>query len=212
MAGTAGIKLADVFFNLADSLLSREFDPMPTRFLARDRKDSGVVTATLRALPDTWHKLQRQVSLYEFLCACRAFTGKLPVEYLVGVLGYNKAKGLKLARLYNSVGNANSVAVPPELEAAIKAHLISDHQAEAVVFHNHPPTKLHAILNHGPLASRAYRQVWLNWQKNLPLLVKRVLGGGRVHFYLGENGSVREFDAPSLRDVWGYLSKLGSTP
>lgn len=208
----AGIKLADVFFNLADSVLSCELDPEPVRFLARDRKDSGVVTATLRALPDTWHKLQRQVSLYQFLYACRAYTGKLPVEYLVAALGYNKGKGLKLARLYYSVGNANSVAVPPDLEAAIEAHLISDHQAEAVVFHNHPPTLAHAIVNHGPLASRADRQVWLNWQKNLPLLVKRVLGGGRVHFYLGENGRVREFDAPSLRDVAELASRIAGTP
>lgn len=208
----AGIKLADLFFNLADSALSRELDPAPLRFLARDRKDSGVVTATLRALPDTWHKLQRQVSLYKFLYACRAYTGKLPVEYLVAALGYNKGQGLKLARLYYSVGNADSVAVPPELEAAIDAHLLSDHRAEAVVFHNHPPTLAQAIVNHGPLASRADRQVWLSWQQKLPLLVKRVFGGGRVHFYLGENGRVREFDAPSLRDVWEFLTNPGATP
>lgn len=207
----AGIQLAGLLFKLADNFLPRELDPEPNRFLARDRKDSGVVTATMRALPDTWRKLQRQVSLYKFLYASRAYTGRLPVEYLGAALGCNKGKGLKPARLYYSVGNANSVAVPPELESDIEAHLMSDHRAEAVVFHNHPPTLVHAIVNHRPLASGADRQVWLNGKKNLPLLVKRVLGGGRVYFYLGENGTVREFDAPSLRDVWGYLSKMGST-
>lgn len=208
----AGIQLADALFSLADNVLSRELDPAPIHFMVRDRKDSGLITAPLRALPDTWHKLKRQVDLYKFLYACRACTGKLPVEYLVAALGHNKGKGLRLTRPYYTVGDANRVAVPKALQADVEAHLLSDHRAEAVLFHNHPPTIAHAITNHGPLASRADRQVWASWFKHLPLLVKRVLGGGRVHFYLGENGAVREFDAPSMRDVWEYLSKLGSTP
>lgn len=208
----AGSKLADAFLEIADAVLSRELDPKPIEFRAADRKDTGLVTTVLRATPGTWHRLKRQVSLGRFLYGCRSYTRKLPVEYLVVGLGQRKGNGLRLSRLYYAVGNENSVPVPQHLTDAIHAHVLRDHHAEAVVFHNHPPTLTHAILNHGPLASRADRRVWLNSIKDLRLLVKRVLGGGRTHFYLGENGTVREFDAPSLLDLIEFLPKIGNAP
>lgn len=207
----AGSVLAGVVLELADAVLSRELDPEPIKFRAVDRKDSGIVTDALRATPEAWHKPKKQVSLGKFLYGCRAYTRKLPVEYLVVGLGHRKGSGLRLARIYYAVGNEDSVAVPQSLTEAIHAHVLSDHHAEAIVFHNHPTTLTHAILNHGPIASRADRQVWLNSLKDLRLLAKRVLGGGRTRFYLGENGTVREFDAPSLLDLIEAVSRIGNT-
>lgn len=202
--------LANVVVGLADSLLSRELDPEPIRFRAADRKDSGIVTAALRNLPDNWHKVKRQVTLGKFLYGCRAFERQLPVEYLVVGLGHRKRNGFLISRLIYVVGNEGSVPVPHSLTDAIHAHVLSSHDAEAAVFHNHPPTLTHAVLNHGPIASRADRRVWLNSFKDLRLLAKRVLGGGRVRFYLGENATVREFDAPSILDVVELLPRIGN--
>jgi len=206
----AGSRLAEVVVEFADAVLSRELDPKPIQFRAADRKDSGIVTAKLRATPCTWHKLQRVVSLARFLYGCRSYTRKLPVEYLVVGMGDRKGNAIRLSHLYYAVGNEGSVAVPRQLTEMIHAHVLSHHHAEAVVFHNHPPTLTHAVLNHGPIASRADRRVWLNSFKDLRLLSKRVLGGGRTRFYLGENGTVREFDAPSILDVVQALPKIGS--
>ncbi|MCC6573858.1 MAG: hypothetical protein IT462_08705 [Planctomycetes bacterium] len=131
-------------------------------------------------------------------------TARIIAEYLVVGFGH-KRRGTKISHVHFHVGAERTVDVSPSLEVAIHRHLQSSHEAEVVIFHNHPMTLEQALFNHGPLASQADRNVWLSYLKNLPLLLKRILGGGHVHFYLGENGKVREFDSPNFLQIVHWL-------
>ncbi len=189
--------IRDFALDVVEGLVSREFDPPVRRFSAADRKHSGIVGTAIKGLPDTLQQLKRQVSLGQFLYGCNQATKNLPIEYLIVGFGH-RTRGLQMKALKYFVGTESSVSIPQSVEQEIQQQVLSDHKAEVVIYHNHPRGVTHALFNHGPLASPADRTVWQSYFLKPLLLLKRVLGGGRLHFYLGENGRVREFDGPNM--------------
>jgi len=77
-------------------------------------------------------------------------------------------------------------------------HAAADSRSEAVIFHNHPPNVLNHLFDNIPLASNTDRKTLENMALNLVQICRRLSGAGRVLFYLGENGFVREFRWPQL--------------
>jgi hypothetical protein len=69
---------------------------------------------------------------------------------------------------------------------------------ELLVFHNHPYPPDSLLVNHQPLPSTADRQQLAALGLNPHQLLRSVLGEGRVLFYLGENGQVKQFRLPSV--------------
>jgi len=71
---------------------------------------------------------------------------------------------------------------------------------EAVIFHNHPRNDLNHLFDNLPLASNTDRKTLENMALNLVQICRRLSGAGRVLFYLGENGFVREFRLAAAGD------------
>jgi CRISPR/Cas system-associated endonuclease Cas1 len=70
--------------------------------------------------------------------------------------------------------------------------------SELLVFHNHPYNPLNFLFDNVPLASRTDR-IFLETRALIaPQLVRLILDQGRILFYLGENGFVKQFRLPSL--------------
>jgi hypothetical protein len=69
---------------------------------------------------------------------------------------------------------------------------------ELIVFHNHPYNPLNFLLDNPPLASRQDRLFLEARALNPQQLARHMLGQGRILFYLGENGYVKEFRLPSI--------------
>jgi hypothetical protein len=80
-------------------------------------------------------------------------------------------------------------------------HYGQDQQNELLVFHNHPYNPLNFLFDNLPLASRADRLFLEARALNPPELTRRILRQGRIMFYLGENGYVKEFRLPSVMAV-----------
>lgn len=190
-----------------EGLISREFDPPVRRFSVADRKQSGIVASAIKGLPDTLQRLKRQVSLGQFLYGCNQATKNLPIEYLIVGFGH-RSRGLQIKAVKYFVGTESTVSVPQSVEQEIHQHVLSDHTAEVVIYHNHPRGLTHALFNHGPVASPADRNVWKGYNLNPLLLAKRALDGGRVHFYLGENKKVREFDGPNILQLIQWFQRV----
>jgi hypothetical protein len=190
-----------------EGLISREFDPPVRCFSVADRKQSGIVASAIKGLPDTLQRLKRQVSLGQFLYGCNQATKNLPIEYLIVGFGH-RSRGLQIKAVKYFVGTESTVSVPLSVEQEIHQHILSDHTAEVVIYHNHPRGLTHALFNHGPVASPADRNVWKGYNLNPLLLVKRALDGGRVHFYLGENKKVREFDGPNILQLIQWIQQV----
>jgi len=69
---------------------------------------------------------------------------------------------------------------------------------ELLIFHNHPYSPLSFLRNHLPLASRQDRRFVEARALHPQQFLRRLLGQGRILFYLGENGYVKEFNLPSV--------------
>ena len=69
---------------------------------------------------------------------------------------------------------------------------------EVILFHNHPLNPLNLLVDNLPMASQADRLTLKSRALRPTQLVRRVFGQGRVIFYLGENGFVKQFHLPSI--------------
>jgi len=72
---------------------------------------------------------------------------------------------------------------------------------ELVIFHNHPHNIINLLADNVPLASNTDRKTLENLALNLVQICRLLSGAGRVLFYLGENGFVREFRWPRLETI-----------
>jgi hypothetical protein len=81
---------------------------------------------------------------------------------------------------------------------------------ELLMFHNHPYNPLNFLFDNWPLTSRKDRLFLETRGLNPPELLRRILGQGRILFYLGENGYVKEFRLPSIVSLVDRLA-VGTT-
>lgn len=77
-------------------------------------------------------------------------------------------------------------------------HYNRDSRNELLVFHNHPYSPLNFLLDNQPLPSAADRRQLAARALNPDQLLRAALGQGRVLFYLGENGQVKQFRLPNF--------------
>lgn len=190
-----------------DPVLASAFDPDPIRFKARDecgvRAVRGAVTRASGALA-SFCPLNRNA----FLCGCLDLTDEESIEHLIVGLGWRHGPTTKVDQLAHATGSAGQVAISPWIADAIRTHMAADHSNEVVVFHNHPRNPLNVIFDNVPIASTADRNLFTRDVMNVVSVVRTLMGGGRLRYFLGENGFVREFRTPPIHKIGAFLDWL----
>ncbi len=190
-------ELADFFA----ALITAEFDPNPVTWGKVDEVGVDAAKRAIRRAEESPTHLRRTVNRREFLAACLDFTEKLPLENLIVGLGSKRGMTTNVSAIMRVVGEAGSVNFTPLVATAVAAHYSGDHAAEVLIFHNHPPHMMNVILDNLPIASAADRRLMLTYVFNKLHLGKALNGGGRVRFFIGENGFVAEFTQPHWLDL-----------
>jgi hypothetical protein len=143
-------------------------------------------------------KMKRELTRNQFLRGCLAATEKESVEHLLIGLGDHQGSTTYINTVLHVVGGPSSVSIPASVSSAIQGWMLGEHFAEVIVFHNHPKNALNVLIDNIPLASTTDRQTLLANLLKPEHAIKALMGGGRVRFFLGENGQVREFNTPNL--------------
>ncbi|MDP1831496.1 MAG: hypothetical protein Q8K67_05515 [Geothrix sp.] len=183
------------------------FDPNPIRF-TRDH-EPGIRPIKKIVKDGTAHQeLRRELTRNQFLRGCLAATEKESVEHLLVGLGDHEGSTTYISSVLHAVGGPSSVSIPAIVNTAIQGWMLGEHFAEVIVFHNHPWNTLNVLFDNTPLASTTDRQTLLANLLKPEYAIKALIGGGRVRFFLGENGQVREFKTPNLV---GFLKQHLST-
>lgn len=113
-------------------------------------------------------------------------------------------------------GEERRVAAPEYVRAEIRRHHFHRSDAEVIVFHNHPRTgnepewfyTLKSLLQDLPIASTGDREELQHHAFSPVGLIRQFFGQGRVLFYLGESGFVKEFRLPPLLPFLEQLNRL----
>lgn len=191
---------------LIGAALSSLFDPNPVGFRATDER--GVIPVRRACAPsrDGIQALRPTLNRNAFLVGCLDFTQDADIEYLIIGFGARHGSTTKISALMHAVGNAHSVAPTPAMQQEVQNHLQRSLTGEVIIFHNHPRNWLNAVSDNSPIASGQDRTVMLHQSLAPQILFRFLLNGGRVMFYLGENGFVRRFHTPELLDVLEHLA------
>ena len=151
-------------------------------------------------------KFRHPATRKHFLCGCLDFTESLPEEHLIVGYGYRYGQTTKVERVHHVAGGERHVSIPGYVRDEVRRHHFRRSDAEVLVFHNHPRTgaepewfyTLKSLLQDLPIASNDDREVLRQHGFNPVALFRQLFGQGRVLFYLGESGFVREFRLPPL--------------
>lgn len=196
-----------VLRELLDAALSSALDPEPVRFRRTDERGVRPIRNVCRTSSDAPHPLRRPLTRNAFLCGCLDLTQSEPIEHLIVGLGQRHGNTTLVDTLAHVTGSAASVSMPPWLSSAIAHRLAEAHRSEAVIVHNHPRHILNVLLDNVPLASGTDRETLTHTYLNPALWLKAASGGGRVRFYIAENGYVREFRTPRLLPLLQQLAR-----
>jgi hypothetical protein len=183
---------------IAESVLLGLLEPAPLRFTAQHERDVPRVRAAIRRA--SYGKLARlqPVNRNPFLLGCLDFTELEPIEHLIVGFGFRHGATTKIDGLHHVSGRTGSVGLPASVAHAMWDHFQRWDDSELVIYHNHPYNPVNLIFDNPPLASRADRMFLEAQAKNLAHFLRLLLDGGRVLFYLGENGFVKPFSPPNL--------------
>lgn len=146
-------------------------------------------------------RLQRfrdPVNRNAFLIACRDYADNKPEEHHLIGYGFRHGSTTKVESLHHVTGAAGSVHLPDTVAHALWDHHGQDEVNELLIFHNHPYNPLNFLFDNLPLASRQDRLFLEARALQPPELARRLLNQGRILFYVGENGYVKEFRLPSI--------------
>ena len=173
------------------------FDPNPIRFT---REHESGIRPIKRIVKESAanQELKRELTRNQFLRGCLVATEQEAVEHLIIGLGDHQGPTTYISSVLHVVGGPSSVSIPASVGSAIQGWMVGEHFAEAIVFHNHPRNALNVLIDNIPLASTTDRQTLLANLLKPEHAIKAILGGGKVRFFLGENGQVREFNTPNL--------------
>jgi len=189
------------------SVGSSLFDPNPISFKRADELGVAPVRDVCTGSRGTRYFLETPLNRNAFLVGCLDFAGNEPVEHLIVGFGAKVGRTTKVASIAHAAGTATSVRLDEAVRDEIGSHLKSDYRAEVIVFHNHPHNALNVLFDNVPWASDADRRTALiHWLEPFNA-IKSAAGGGRVLFYLGENGYVREIRTPQLLDAFNLLAR-----
>jgi len=191
--------LGGLLTELAESTLLGLLEPAPLRFTARHESEiSRVRGAIRRALEGKVARLRDPVNRNAFLLGCLAYTENEPREHLLVGYGFRYGSTTKIDSVDHAVGETGSVKLPSRMAHTMWQHYGQRVGSELLIFHNHPYNPLNFLLDNGPLASRSDRMLLQRHAISLPQFPRLIHGQGRVLFYLGENGFVKQFSLPSL--------------
>ena len=143
-------------------------------------------------------RFRGQVNRNAFLIGCLEYADHKPEEHMIIGYGFRYGTTTKVESLHHIIGEAGTVRLP-EAVAHTMWDFYGQHESnELLVFHNHPYNPLNFLFDNWPLASRQDRLFAEARGLQPPELARRVLSQGRILFYLGENGQVKEFYLPSV--------------
>ncbi|MFZ5863222.1 MAG: hypothetical protein ACOYXR_10335 [Nitrospirota bacterium] len=189
--------LGRIALEITESAVLGCFEPNPISSwyddeLSRARK------AILRARDGKLARFRYQVNRNAFLVACRDYADEKPEEHLIIGYGFRHGSTTKVESLHHVTGATSSVHLPGAVAHAMWNFYGQHESNELLIFHNHPYNPLNFLFNNLPLASRQDRLFLEARALNPQQLLRRLLGQGRILFYLGENGDVKEFRLPSI--------------
>jgi hypothetical protein len=184
---------------LATARIVALFDPNPINWTAQHERDVRRVRRAIGTATDqTLAKFKTPVNRNGFLLGCLDLTEHEPIEHLIVGYGLRSGSTTKIHSVHHAVGTAHQVQLSDAIVSELARHSAADSRGEAVIFHNHPRNDLNHLFDNIPLASNTDRKTLENMALNLVQICRRLSGAGRVLFYLGENGFVREFRWPRL--------------
>lgn len=177
-------------------------DPTPITWTARHERDLPKIRPVLvRPSSDLPARFKKPVNRNSFLLACLDLTETEQVEHLIVAYGARYGSTTKISSVHHAVGSESRVQLSEAMVRQMSSHISSGHKNEVVVFHNHPGNIINKLFDNRPLASNTDRRTLEGLTLSLSQLCRRCSGGGRVLFYLGENGFVREFNWPRLETI-----------
>lgn len=143
-------------------------------------------------------RFRGQVSRNAFLCGCLDYTKTCQEEHLLIGYGFRHGPTTKVESLHHAVGGTSSVSLPINMAHAMWEYYRQHDDNELLIFHNHSFNPLNFLFDNPPLPSTTDRLEMEARALNAQHIVRRFLGQGRILFYLGQNGYVKEFRLPSL--------------
>ena len=178
------------------------FDPNPIGWTDQHERDVRRVRRAVGVATDqTLARFKTPVNRNGFLLGCLDLTEHEPIEHLIVGYGLRSGSTTKIHSVHHAVGTAHQVQLSDAMVSELTRHAAADSRGEAVIFHNHPRNDLNHLFDNIPLASNTDRKTLENMALNLVQICRRISGAGRVLFYLGENGFVREFRWPQLATI-----------
>ena len=179
---------------IVESALLGLLEPAPLRFTAQHESYVPRVKAAIRrAHGGKLARLRQPVNRNAFLLGCLDATESESREHLLVGYGLRYGSTTKIDGVHHAAGDVGSVQLPVGMAHAMWEHFEQREDSELLIFHNHPYNPVNFLFDNTPLVSRADR-VFLEGRTMSPLqLVRLVLDQGRVLFYLGENGFVKQF-------------------
>lgn len=185
------------------------FDPNPIGWTAQHEQHVRRVRRAIGAATDRKvANFKTPVNRNGFLLGCLDLTEHEPIEHLIVGYGLRLGSTTKITSLHHAVGTEHQVHLSDAMVSELGRHAAADSRSEIVIFHNHPRNILNHLFDNIPLASNTDRKALENMALNLVQICRRLSGAGRVLFYLGENGFVREFRWPQLTTILKTAEQL----
>lgn len=189
------------------TILSKAFDPNPVAFKVADDAGISPVRTGCKKPGGTLHTFRGQLNRNAFLRGCGVFTADAPVEHLIVGFGFQHGSTTVVEQLAHATGSEAAVSIPEHIAAAIRGYVQQEHENEVLLFHNHPRNPINVVFDNTPLPSGTDRRTLVSFHSDLKILGKALMGGGRVRFYIGENGFVQEFRTPDLLPLLERLAQ-----
>jgi hypothetical protein len=190
-----------------------QLEPQPIRFTRTDEIVVPRVRAAIaRAESGALARFRTAVNRNGFLCGCLDYTEAEPIEHLIVGYGDRFGSTTKIHAVHHARGNADSVRIPARVSHAMWQHCALGSNSEVIVFHNHPITWLSQRIDCPPLPSNVDRHTLERLALQPDQLLRAFRGKGRVLFYLGQNGFVRQFRLPNLESVPAVLDSIVPLP
>jgi len=198
IAGSKPQRLAAI----SESMLLSLLEPAALEFKwEHEREVPRVRAAIRRSGAATIARFRPAVNRKGFLLGCLDFTELRDDEHLIVGYGFRHGSTTKVGGVHHVVGNHGSVAIPTSVGHMMWDHYRRDESNEVILFHNHPITPLGLLLDNPPFPSPADRLALERRSFNSQQVLRSLLGAGRVLFYLGENGYVKQFRLPSFASL-----------
>jgi len=127
-------------------------------------------------------------------------------EHLIIGYGLRYGSTTKIESLHHAPGKTGSVHLSNTIAHTMWQYYQQDNKNDLLVFHNHPLNPLNLLADNFPLVSNADRIFIETRAMNVQQLIQQISDGGRILFYLGENGFVKQFSLPRLSFILSRLS------